>query len=122
MHSARRTSRPWIRFSCVIRDRSRSAALVALSMSFSAAHADDRFEQRAGFIDCGSTQVRALAECVDQSRWCLNETLSFSRRAGRVIVPTHTKYTEWRISDKKIKTADYVAQSWACLPGKSGGH
>jgi hypothetical protein len=100
----------------------RSAALVALSLFCSGAHAEDRFEQRAGFIDCGSTQVRALAECVEQSRWCVNETLSFSRRAGRVIVPMHAKYTERRILDKKIKTADYVAQSWACLPGKSGGH
>jgi hypothetical protein len=91
-------------------------------MFASATHADDRYEQRAGFIECGSVQVRALAECVENSRQCVNETLSFSRRAGRVIVPMHAKYSERRIAEKKIKAADYLAQSWACVPGKSGGH
>jgi hypothetical protein len=98
------------------------AALAALAVSCSAVQADDRHEQRAGYIECGSVQVRALAECLEQSRWCMNETLSFSRRAGRVIVPTHAKYSERRTAEKKIRAADYVAQSWACMPGKSGGH
>ena len=110
-----------IPFACVI-TKTRRAALVALCMLFSAAHADDRYEQRAGFIECGSAQVRALAECLEHSRWCVNETLAFSRRAARVIVPTHAKYTERRVAERKIKAADYVAQSWACVPGKSGGH
>ena len=88
----------------------------------SAARADHRFEHRAGYIECGSVQVRALAECAENTRWCMNETLSFSRRAGRVIVPTHAKFTERRVTDSKIKAADYVAQSWACVPGRSGGH
>jgi hypothetical protein len=84
--------------------------------------AGDRLEHRTGFIDCGSVQVRALAECVEHSRWCVNETLSFSRRAGRAIVPTHAKYTDQRVAGKKVKAADYVAQSWACVPGRAGGH
>lgn len=106
-----------------MRDRSLSAAaLVALSIFFSVAHADERYEQRAGFIECGSVQVRALAECIENSRWCVNETLSFSRRAGRVIVPMHAKYSERRIAEKRIRAADYVAQSWACVPGRSGGY
>ncbi len=109
-------------FTRVSRNGTRSAAFVALSMFASAAHADDRYEQRAGFIECGSVQVRALAECVERAPWCVNETLSFSRRAGRVIVPMHAKYSERRIAEKRIKAADYVAQSWACVPGKSGGH
>jgi hypothetical protein len=98
------------------------AAPVALAMFFSPAQADDRFEHRAGYIECGSVQVRALAECAENSRSCINETLAFSRRAGRVIVPTHARFTERRVADKKIKAADYVAQSWACVPGRSGGH
>jgi hypothetical protein len=91
-------------------------------MFFSAVYAEDRTEHRAGYIDCGSVQVRALAECVEHSRWCVNETLSFSRRAGRAIVPTHAKFTEQRFAERKVKAADYVAQSWACVPGKSGGY
>jgi hypothetical protein len=100
----------------------RWATVIAFSIFVSIAHADDRYEQRAGFIDCGGAQVRALAECLEHSRWCVNETLSFSRRAARVIVPTHAKYTERRVAERKIKAADYVAHSWACIPGKSGGH
>jgi hypothetical protein len=26
------------------------------------------------------------------------------------------------VSDRKIKAADYIAQSWACVPGRAGGH
>jgi hypothetical protein len=101
--------------------RWRSLAAIVLCLASAQARADDRFEQRAGYIDCGTVQVRALAECIEQSSACVNETLSFARRAGRVIVPTHTKYTEQVVSTRKLKTADYIAQSWACIAGKAGG-
>jgi hypothetical protein len=36
----------------------RWATVIAFSIFVSIAHADDRYEQRAGFIDCGGAQVR----------------------------------------------------------------
>jgi hypothetical protein len=100
----------------------RGVGFIVLALVLSLAYADDRVEQRSGFIECGSAQVRALAECIEHSTWCLSETLSFARRAGRIIVPLHARYSDHRVSARKLKAADYVAQSWACVPGRNGGH
>ncbi|MGZ9067253.1 MAG: hypothetical protein ACXW2I_18210, partial [Burkholderiales bacterium] len=64
----------------------------------------------------------ARAQCLEGSPLCVTETLSFSRRAGRAIVPLHSKYTEGEDPARKLKTLDYRASAWACVPGKSGGH
>lgn len=73
-------------------------SVVAGSLWLISARADDRLEHRTGYIDCGSAQVRALAECYEHSAACVTETLSFSRRGGRLIVPLHTRYTEHSVS------------------------
>lgn len=96
---------------------------VILVSAFSATvHAEAPLEARTGYIDCGSTQIRARAECVAGSAFCETETLSFSRAAGRVIVALHAKHSERLVADAKVRVADYVAQSWACIPGREGSH
>ena len=75
-----------------------------------------------GFIDCGNTQVRAYAECYENTLYCTTETLSFSRRAGRTIVPVHGQSATYEVSGRKERALDYRAASWACVRGKHGGH
>ena len=83
--------------------------------------AQSALEHRAGVIDCGRTQVRALAECYEKSAYCTTETLSFARRAGRTIVPVHGQSAIHEVSGRKTRALDYSATSWACLPGRNGG-
>ena len=77
---------------------------------------------RAGFIDCGKTQIRALAQCHDKTAYCTTETLSFSRRSGRTIVPMHAHSARYDVPGGKAQALAYTAASWACVPGASGGH
>src|SRR5688500_12497446 len=93
-----------------------------LSLFSASALAQPILEHRAGFIDCGKSQVRALAECYERTQYCTTETLSFARRAGRTIVPVHALHVLHDVGGTKAKTLEYHATSWACLPGKSGGH
>ena len=85
-----------------------------------ATHAEAPLELRNGFIECGSAQIHARAQCYANTPSCATETLSFARRAGRLIVPLHAN-SGLHAGDAKAKTLDYNADSWACVPGKSGG-
>lgn len=76
-------------------------------------------EYRAGFIECGQAQIRALSRCYEKSAYCASETLSFSRRSGRSIVPLHPHARGH--AGLSAQALDYLADSWACLRGKSGG-
>ena len=78
-------------------------------------------EQRTGFLDCGRTTIRALAECYGKTAYCATETLSFARPAGRTIVPIHGQSKTFDVSGRKTLALEYRAASWACLPGQSGG-
>ena len=98
------------------------AAWVAATPHGGAALAEPPTHARTGFIECGRAQIRARAECYDGSPHCATETLSFSRGAGRLIVPLHTHYVARDIGGGRTKTLDYRAASWACVPGQSGGH
>jgi len=84
--------------------------------------AQSAVEPRVGAIDCGRTQIRALAECYEKSGYCTTETLSFARRAGRTIVPVHGQSAIHQVSGRKTRALDYNAVSWACIPGRNGGH
>jgi len=100
----------------------KSSIAAALALASATAIAQPALEPRTGFIDCGRTQIRAYAQCYEKSGYCATETLSFSRRAGRAIVPVHGESAPHDVSGAKAQALDYRAVSWACLPGKSGGH
>jgi hypothetical protein len=51
----------------------------------------------------------------------VTETLSFARRAGRLIVPLHSHHSIREGAGVKTRSLDYHAESWSCVPGKSGG-
>lgn len=97
-------------------------AAVVLALASTCAIAQRNLERRTGFIDCGKSQVRALAECYDNTGYCVTETLSFARRAGRTIVPVHPHQAVHGVRGKKLKALDFHAAAWACLPGRYGGH
>lgn len=78
-------------------------------------------ELRSGFIQCGQTQITARAECFDKTAYCVTETLSFSRRNGRSIVSLHRNFAMHEVAGNRVKVLEYSADSWACVPGKSGG-
>ena len=78
-------------------------------------------ELRAGFIECGDAHITARAQCFEKTDFCVTQTLSFSRRTGRLIVPLHSFYEEQEVAGSKVKYIEFHADSWACLPGKFGG-
>ena len=79
-------------------------------------------EWRSAYMECGKTQVRALAECYVSTELCISETLTFSRGGRRAIVGMHQHYETYDLRKLKVQALDYHASSWACLPGKNGGH
>ena len=74
-------------------------------------------EWRAGYLECGRTQVRALAECYEATPHCVSETLSFSRPERRVRVGLHGHYEARTIAKVPVQVLDYRAASWACVCG-----
>jgi hypothetical protein len=102
--------------------RPESIFTMICALASSSANAEGSLEQRSGFIECGSAHIQARAQCLENSPSCVTETLSFSRRTGRAIVPLHSKHTEREEPARKLKTLDYRASAWGCVPGKSGGH
>ena len=79
-------------------------------------------EFRTGFIECGRSQIRARAECYDATAYCTTETLSFTRSGGRAIVPVHPERSNYEVAGAKLQALEYRASSWACVPGRTGGH
>lgn len=80
-------------------------------------------EWRAAYMQCGKAQVRALAECYENTAFCVSETLTFVRSGRRAVVGMHQHYDTYELDGKlKVKALDYHASSWACVPGKDGGH
>jgi hypothetical protein len=102
-------------------ERLSSPALTCALLVGTAAYAADRLEQRSGFIECGSAQIHARAQCYAETPYCATETLSFARRGGRLIVPLHPHYAAHEATGGKVRALEYHADSWACLAGKSGG-
>ena len=98
------------------------SCLVLLALSTGSALAQTAAELRAGFIECGTAQIRALAQCYGKSDYCASETLSFSRRAGRTIVPVHAHSARFEVPGGKAQALAYAATSWACVPGANSGH
>jgi hypothetical protein len=52
----------------------------------------------------------------------MSETLSFSRRTGRVIVGMHPHASMQPRPGGSLRALAYTGHTWACLPGKSGGN
>ena len=76
-----------------------------------------------GYLSCGNTQIRALAECYEDARFCVSETLTFVRGGRRTVVGLHKHYDNYGdISPIKVPVLSYTAHDWACFPGVSGGH
>lgn len=94
---------------------------ILMLLAFASASAATELKPRSGFIECGGSQIRALAECYARSDYCTTETLSFGRRSGRAIMPLHPHRSERVLDGKSISALDYVAKSWACVPGKTAG-
>lgn len=98
---------------------------IALALAFgvaSPAAAQLATEWRSGYLECGRTQIRALAECYEATPHCVSETLSFSRRERRVRVGLHGQYEARTIAKVPVQVLDYRAASWACVAGAAGGH
>ena len=75
------------------------------------------------YLDCGGTQVRALAECYEDARFCVSETLTFTRGGRRTVVGLHKHLDTYDdVPRLKVPVLTYTAHDWACLPGASGGH
>ena len=91
-------------------------------MTIAPAYAQFHTEWRTAYIDCGKTQVRALAECYENSALCISETLTFARSGRRAIIGTHQHYETYELNKLKVQALDYHGSSWACLPGKDGSH
>lgn len=105
------------------RRRESRAAVIALLLIPAPALAQHYTEWRAAYMQCGKAQVRALAECYENTALCVSETLTFVRNGRRAVVGMHQHYDTYELDDKlKVKALDYHASSWACVPGKDGGH
>ncbi len=73
-------------------------------------------------MECGRTQVRALAECYSATPHCISETLSFQRGERRVRVGLHARYEARDIAKVPVQVLDYHAFGWTCVAGAAGGH
>lgn len=79
-------------------------------------------EWRVGFLECGRTQVRALAECYEATPHCISETLSFTRGQRRVRVGLRPRYEARDVAKIPVWVLDYHAATWTCAEGASGEH
>lgn len=79
-------------------------------------------EWRSAYMDCGKAQVRALAECYENTELCISETLTFVRNGRRSIVGVHQHFETYEHHKLKVQALDHHASSWTCLPGRNGGH
>jgi hypothetical protein len=93
-------------------------SLLAPTFAFAQYHT----EWRTAYLECGKAQVRALAECYENTDFCISETLTFVRSGRRAIVGVHQHFESFALGKLKVQALDYHASSWACLPGKNGGH
>jgi hypothetical protein len=96
-------------------------AAVALSSACAAA-AQIGTEWRVGYMDCGRTQVRALAECYEATPNCISETLSFTRGERRVWVGLHPRYEARDIAKIPVQVLGYHAVTWTCAAASTGAH
>ena len=106
---------------CLSRGREFRLILVLLLLLAPALALAQYTEWRTAYMDCGKTQVRALAECYENTGLCISETLSFARSGRRTIVGMHQHFETYDLHKRKVKVLDYHASSWACLTGKDGG-
>lgn len=77
-------------------------------------------EWRVGYLECGRTHVRALAECYAGTSHCISETLSFQRGDRRVRVGLHARYEPRDIRKVPVQALDYHAAAWTCVAGAAG--
>ena len=113
----------WRRCEEVVKTALRGCCALGVAAAAAISHAGQLgTEWRVGYMECGRTQVRALAECYETTPHCVSETLSFSRTERRVRVGLHGHYEERAIGKLPVQVLDYRAASWTCVSAQSGGH
>jgi hypothetical protein len=100
---------------------SRTLVLLALCAAAQASFGQTGLVWRTGYLECGTTQIRARAQCYAGSDLCVSETLSFARAQGRAIVGLHAHRAAQAHAGGRVEALDYSASAWTCAAGKTGG-
>ncbi|MCW5605419.1 MAG: hypothetical protein KIT18_12830 [Burkholderiales bacterium] len=80
-----------------------------------AVQAQERLEERRGYIECGNARIAARAMCYEATSYCVTQTFTFSSTGSRATLAPHPHKSGHEVAGKAVEALDYHAGSWSCV-------